>query len=219
MKGRHMTRVIVAMALGFFVNTVLGDGVDGKPDRIAAPRAPVSGQLPGESLYQLPITVTTAKGASLQLSTLRGSPLIVTMFYSQCTSVCPLLTMQVQRIVGRLSHSEQRRLRILLVSLDSSRDTPETLSAFAAEHHIGGDNWIIARASADDVRLLAAALGIQYRELADHTFNHSAIISIADRDGVVRAQTADLADEKGEFVTAVRRQLAIRPPGHGPPGP
>ena len=64
--------------------------------------------------------------------------------------------------------------------------------------------------SPSDVRLLAAALSIQYRELSDHTFNHSAIISLADRDGVVQAQTADLTDAKGTFVTAVRRQV---PPG------
>jgi protein SCO1 len=207
-----MMPLLVAVALGFFANTVLGDSVGRKTDPSTAPRTPVPGQLPGESLYQLPIDITTAKGTSFQLSTLRGSPLIVTMFYSQCTSVCPLLTMQVQRMVQRLSSAEQRRLRVLLVSLDSSRDTPETLGTFAAEHHISGDNWIVARASANDVRLLAAALGIQYRELADHTFNHSTIISIADRDGVVRAQTGDLADAKGEFVAAIRRQLAIHPP-------
>ncbi len=153
----------------------------------------------------------TAKGASLQLAALRGSPLIVTMFYSQCTSVCPVLTMQVQRITQRLSSAERRRIRVLLVSFDSSRDTPDALTAFAANHHISEDNWIIARASASDVRLLAAALGIQYRELADHTFNHSAVISLADREGVVRAQTSDLEDKRGDFVTAVRRQLASRP--------
>ncbi len=83
--------------------------------------------------------------------------------------------------------------------------------AFAAEHHISEDNWIIARASANDVRLLAAALGIQYRELADHSFNHSAVISLADREGVVRAKNGNLADERGDFVMAIRRQLASRP--------
>ena len=102
-------------------------------------------------------------------------------------------------------------MRVLMISFDSARDTPEALSAFAAEHHIAQDNWVVARASASDVRLLAAALGIQYRELADHTFNHTAIISVTDREGVVRAQTSDLADPKGSFVTAIRHQLAAAP--------
>jgi protein SCO1/2 len=164
-------------------------------------------RLPEGSLYQLPLTLTTAPGMPMKLAALRGTPVIITMFYSQCTSVCPLLTAQLQRITQRLSPAGQRQIRVLMVSFDSIRDTPEALTAFEAEHHIAGGNWIVARASANDVRLLAAALGIQYRELSDHTFNHSAIISLADRDGVVRAQTADLTDAKGTFVTAVRRQL------------
>ncbi|HLZ96815.1 MAG TPA: SCO family protein [Steroidobacteraceae bacterium] len=166
-----------------------------------------SSDLPGESLYRLPVTLTTAAGTPMKLSALRHRPLIVTMFYSQCASVCPLLTAQLQRIVRRLSVRERRQVAVLMVSFDSTRDTPEALRAFAVEHHLAR-NWVVARASASDVRLLAAALGIQYRELADHTFNHSAVISVADREGVVRAQTSDLADSNGSFVTAVRRRLA-----------
>jgi protein SCO1 len=60
----------------------------------------------------------------------------------------------------------------------------------------------------NDVRLLAAALGIQYREVPDHTFNHSTLISLADRNGVIRDRTPDLSDEKGDFLTAIRGQLA-----------
>ena len=58
--------------------------------------------LPGDSLYRLPVTLTTAAGVSMHLSELRGKPLIVTMFYSQCASVCPLLTSQLQRLVERI---------------------------------------------------------------------------------------------------------------------
>ena len=88
-----------------------------------------------------------------------------------------------------------------MVSFDSARDTPESLSAFAQEHHIEGNNWIIARASAWLMFApLAVALGIQYRELPDHSFNHSTIISLADRDGTIQDKTTDLSDVDGDFV-------------------
>ncbi len=163
--------------------------------------------LPGDSLYQLPITLTTASGTSLKLSELRGRPALITMFYGQCSSVCPLLTLQLQRITQHLSRSEQLKLRVLMVSFDSARDTPESLSAFAQEHHIEGNNWIIARTSAADVRALAVALGIQYRELPDHSFNHSTLISLADRDGVIQDKTTDLSDVDGDFVAAIHNQI------------
>jgi protein SCO1 len=163
--------------------------------------------LPGDSLYRLPVTLTTAAGVSMQLSELRGKPLIVTMFYSQCASVCPLLTSQLQRLLGRLSPDERRQTHVLMVSFDSVRDTPAALTEFAAQHRITEQNWVVARASMSDVRLLAAALGIQFRELPDHTFNHSAVISVADRNGTVRARTSELNDLDGTFLTQLRAQV------------
>ena len=135
----------------------------------------------GDSLYQLPVELAAANGASLKLSSLRGKPLIVTMFYSRCTSICPMLTHELQQLMSRLSTLERARVQILMVSFDSAGDSPATLTAFKSEHQIAGDNWLIAKASARDVRSLAAALGIQYRELPDHSFNHSAVVSVTHR--------------------------------------
>lgn len=164
--------------------------------------------IPGDSLYQLPIALQTAEGKTIKIADLRGRPLVVAMFYSHCTSVCPLLTAQVQRLIGQLSSAEQQDIRILMVSFDAARDTPEALSSFKAQHHIQDANWIVASASANDVRALAAALGIRYRELADHTFNHSAVISVTDRDGTVRARTSELTGPDDTFVAALRARIA-----------
>jgi protein SCO1/2 len=161
----------------------------------------------GDSLYQLPVELTAANGATFELSSLRGKPLIVTMFYSRCTSVCPMLTHELQQLMSRLSTLERVRVQILMVSFDSAGDSPATLTAFKSKHQIAGDNWLIAKASARDVRSLAAVLGIQYRELPDHSFNHSAVVSVTDRGGTVRARTSDLNDSDGTFIAAVRLQV------------
>jgi protein SCO1/2 len=86
--------------------------------------------IPGDSLYQLPITLQTAEGKTLELADLRGHPLVVTMFYGHCSSVCPLLTAHVQQLVSQLSPAEQQRIRILMVSFDAVGDTPAALSRF-----------------------------------------------------------------------------------------
>lgn len=169
-----------------------------------------SDRMPGDSIYQLPVTLLTAENQTLQLADLRGRPLLITMFYSHCTSVCPLLTSQLQRSVDQLSPVDRQQVRILMVSFDAARDTPEVLAAFKAEHHIEGPNWIIAHASASDVRALAAALGIRYRQLPDHSFNHSALISVTDREGIVHARTSDLTVTDEAFVRAVHDQVAAR---------
>lgn len=176
-------------------------------EALAAATAP-----PGDSLYQLPISLQSADGKTFKITDLRGEPLVITMFYSHCSSVCPLLTAQLQRLIGQLPRAQQQRIHVLMVSFDPTRDTPEALRHFEAEHHIQGANWIVARASVSDVRALAAALGIQYRELPDHTFNHSAIISVTDREGTVRARTSELTGSDEAFVQALRTQIGTTPP-------
>jgi cytochrome oxidase Cu insertion factor (SCO1/SenC/PrrC family) len=37
-------------------------------------------------LYELPVQLSAADGTSLKLSSLRGKPVVVTMFYTRCNS-------------------------------------------------------------------------------------------------------------------------------------
>jgi protein SCO1/2 len=88
--------------------------------------------LPGGSLYQLAATVDVADGTRLALDALRGDAVVVTMFYSSCTTVCPMLTLAMQHIAAALDDSDRARVRFLMVSLDAERDTPARLVEFAA---------------------------------------------------------------------------------------
>src|SRR5262245_25571037 len=47
--------------------------------------------LSAESLHQLGSTWTTDRGEPLKLVSLAGSPEVVAMVYTRCTSLCPLL--------------------------------------------------------------------------------------------------------------------------------
>ncbi len=160
--------------------------------------------VPGDSLYQLELPIETAAGVTVPLSSLRGRPLLVTMFYSHCTSVCPLLTAELQQIERGLAPAARSRVRVLMVSFDAVHDTPTVLKSFAQSHHIDDPRWTVARAAPGDVRVLAAALGIRYRELPDHSFNHSAVISLADQEGVVRARAVGLRAVDAQFLDALR---------------
>jgi protein SCO1/2 len=168
-------------------------------------------EVPGNSLYQLSIALEASDGRTMRLAELRGRPLLITMFYAQCTSVCPLLTSRLQSVVDQLIPADRARLTVVMVTFDSDRDSPQALAEFKKEHHIDQTNWIVARASRQDVRLLSAALGVRYRELPDHTYNHSALISLADADGVVQARMSDVNAQQPDFVRAVHAQLAANP--------
>ena len=74
-----------------------------------------------------------------------------------------------------------------MVSLDPERDTPAAMSELHARHELDAQ-WTLARAPADQVRELAAALGIKYRALDGGEINHSTVVALLDGQGVPRAR-------------------------------
>jgi protein SCO1/2 len=163
--------------------------------------------LPGDSVYQLAITLTDQSGRALPLAELRGQPVLVAMFYTSCDNVCPMIAYHMHRVEQALPEAERARLRVLLVSFDPARDTPDALRRFAEGHHADPARWVVARAEANDVRDLAAVLGIRYRELDGGVFNHSSLITLLDRDGIIRARTSDLKALDPEFMRTLEASL------------
>jgi len=123
------------------------------------------------------------------------------------------LTHQLQLLEQRLLPNARANTRVLMVSFDSVKDTPAELSAFSQQHRITDSRWVLARTSPDNVRLLAAALGIRYRQLPDGSFNHSTTIVLADREGVIQSRTSGLQSSDSELVTAANSMFARRAAG------
>ena len=172
------------------------------------PRDDTSTQpLPGESVYQLPMSLIDQHGRTSTLAALRGQPVLVAMFYTSCDNVCPMIAWQLRRIEQALPEAERARLRVLMVSFDPARDTPEALRKFATAHKADPSRWVVARAEENEVRNLAAVLGLRYRELDNGVFNHSSVITLLDADGMIRARTSDLKNVDAEFVRTVEASL------------
>jgi protein SCO1 len=199
--ARRLRTLAVALA------AVAGAAAAAEPAHVHVHEAEAPAVLPGTSLYQLGVTLDAAGGARLALDSLRGGPVVVTMFYSTCTTVCPMLTLAMQRIAAGLDEGERARVRFVMVSLDAARDTPARLEEFAADHHLQRPPFVVAHAATADVRSIAAALGIRYRQLPDSSFSHSSLITLLDRDGVPVARAQLLAAEDPGFVASVRAQL------------
>lgn len=177
-----------------------------------------AGGIPGNSLYQLPIELETSSGSSLELASLRGQPLLITMFYGSCSSVCPMLANQLQILQKKLSPRARAATKILMVSLAPEGDTPAHLAEFRQHHQLDDPRWILARTDRENVRVLASILGTRYRQLPDGSFNHSTAISLADREGVIRARLSGVKSSDEELVRTANsmfsRNAAIQP-DHG----
>lgn len=166
--------------------------------------------LPGDSVYQLDATLTDQLGHAVKLDTARGQPVLVSMFYTSCQFVCPMLIDAARDTRAALGEAERRRVKVLLISFDSARDTPAKLESMARERGLDASQWTLARTDPATVRKIAALLKFQYRALPDGEFNHSAELILLDGEGRITARTSMLAGADAKLVGAIRKQLAAR---------
>lgn len=159
--------------------------------------------LPGNSVYQLKMPLVDQDGHKSRWDEAPNGPRIVSMFYSRCDFVCPMLFEAIKIVEAGLPAESRQRLSVGLVSLDPQRDTPAMLKKTASQRSIDEARWRLYRADAADVRKLAATLGIQYRQLTGGEFNHSTVLILLDAQGRVMARTEKISAVDPAFMKAV----------------
>ncbi len=167
--------------------------------------------LPGDSVYQLNVQLTGQDGQVRPLVARRGRPQLVTMFYTSCTMVCPMILDTVKLTRKAVAEPARDQLDVLAVTFDPLRDDVTTLRKYADTRKLDTRHWTLARTAPQDVRQLAALLGLQYRQLPDGEFNHSSELILLDVDGRIAARTDVIGRLDPQFVAAVRELLAARP--------
>jgi protein SCO1 len=158
---------------------------------------------PGNSVYQLHAALTDQDGRPFELESLRGTPVLVSMFYSSCQMVCPMVFETIHSTLKALPAPERAEVKVVMISFDPARDTVPVLKKTAAVRNCDAQ-WTLARGDENTSRKIAAALNIQYRRLSDGEYNHSTIISLLDREGRIAARTGKLGTVDTGLVKAVR---------------
>jgi protein SCO1/2 len=172
-------------------------------------RAPVSGadrtevRAQAPSLFELKFPLTDTDGRTRTLAEFRGTPFVASMVYTNCTSVCPRVTADLKTLEKALPPDVREHTRFLLFSLDPGRDTPAALTKFAEQHALDHSRWTLLASSEDDMRTLAAVLGVKFRPDEGGEIAHSAVIVVCNPDGTVRHRQVGLQDRVDDLVAAV----------------
>lgn len=126
---------------------------------------------------------------SFKLSELRGRPLVISLVYTSCSTVCPVGTETLKRSVGQArSVLGGTSFQVLTLGFDARNDTPRRLEAFAADHDIDNDPlWRLATASPAVLKQLLEEVGFSYAGAAGG-FDHVAQTTILDAEGRVYRQ-------------------------------
>ncbi len=136
-----------------------------------------------------PHSLRDQTGVPLALSDLRGRPLVISLVYTSCSSICPVTTDHLHDAV-----SDARRIlgddsfAVLTFGFDASGDKPARLRAFAISHRLNRlDDWYLASAEPETTEALLHDLGFSWRDAAGG-FDHPSQTTILDADGRVYRQ-------------------------------
>lgn len=97
------------------------------------PPLPVYGTLPE---FLLTDQFGEARGAG----DLRGRVWVAGFVFTRCPTTCPVLTSTMLEIQRRAKHLGSS-FRLVSISVDPARDTPEVLAAYARASHARQDSW------------------------------------------------------------------------------
>ena len=164
--------------------------------------------LPADSLYWLSVPLTDAQGKKFDLRDLAGRPVLVTMFYGDCNTACPIVLENLQQTMKALKPASEK-LSVLMVSLDPLHDSPASLAHLGQSHHLDQSNFRLAVGKDEaHTRAMAAALNIKYRVLGGGEISHNTRVCLLDADGKIIASSTQLsAAPDQEFLKKIRVAL------------
>ena len=148
--------------------------------------------IPADSLYGLRVALTDSQGVAFDWREMAGAPVLVTMFYGDCASACPVLIESLQRTIAELKPAPGS-LKVLMVSLNPKHDTPASLMHLMHMHKIDGNVFRLAVAADEgQTRAMAAALQIKYRQLENGEISHNTRVALLNASGEEVASSTQL---------------------------
>lgn len=152
-------------------------------------------------------------GQPFVLSADRGKPLIVSMIYTSCHHVCPMITRNLAKTVAIARDAVGAdAFEVVTVGFDWRVDTPEQMRSYAASNGVAERNWRFLSADASTVESLTDALGFQYIPSANG-FDHLAQTTIVDRNGIIYRQVYGVEIDTQSLVEPIKELVFDTPRG------
>jgi protein SCO1/2 len=177
---------VIPLAFGVLVATlqsaIAGPGpVDPRldPRQVLAKSEAALGRLVGDH------RLTDSSGRRFSLADYRGRPLVISLVYTSCSTVCPTTT---QRLLDAVAEARRSigadRFAVLTIGFDARRDTPSSMARFAEWQGIPVATWRVASGDEATLAELLRELGFSYVAAAGG-FEHITQTTIIDADGRV----------------------------------
>lgn len=175
-----MARILLTTSLALIAVGALANDYD-RSDAMDISQAAIGRAIGAHSLRD-------TDGQTFELEQLAGKPLVVSMIYTSCHHICPLITKNLAETVdiGRDALGDDS-FSVVTVGFDWRVDTPDRMRQYASQQGVSTANWHFLSADAESVASLSEALGFQFFASAKG-FDHLAQTTVVDREGVIYRQ-------------------------------
>ena len=129
------------------------------------------------------------QGQAFELAGLRGRPLVVSMIYTSCHHICPMVTRNLGHAVDVAREAlGDDAFSVVTIGFDWKADSPERMRQFAVQQGSAGiSDWHFLAADATTVDALSDNLGFLFFPSAKG-FDHLVQTTIVDRNGTIYRQ-------------------------------
>ena len=173
------------MALGLLVAGCGGGSSGGAGGTtVTLPAVPGGDAVPARNAP--PLDLTDQHGKPVDLSKLKGRPVLVAFLYTHCTDLCPIVAGKIHTAYARIPPPE--RPLFLAVSVDPAHDTPGSAAYFNKRHRTTGEiDWLLGSRAELEKVWEAWDVKPEHDAADPEEIEHSAEIFAIDPQGQIRA--------------------------------
>lgn len=161
-------------------------------------------------------TLRDTDGQPFNLAQLRGKPLVISMIYTSCHHICPMITKNLGETIDVAQEAlGEDSFSVITVGFDWRIDTPERMRQFESGQGAQGvPNWHFLATEAGVVDALSHNLGFLFYPSAKG-FDHLAQATIVDADGVIYRQVYGVDVEMTAIVEPLKELVFNTPRSAG----
>lgn len=127
-------------------------------------------------------------GEIFEIGSLSGKPLVISMIFTSCHHVCPMITRNIRETtdIAREALGDDA-FSVVTIGFDWKVDTPERMDLFASGHGIDIDGWHFLSGDEASITAITENLGFLFFPSV-RGFDHLAQTTIVDADGIIYRQ-------------------------------
>jgi len=146
-------------------------------------------------------------GKTVELSSLKGKPLVVDFIYTSCPGPCLMETAKLANVALRLGTDLGSKVTIVSISVDPEHDGPKQLLAYSRQQGADEKGWIFLTGGPADVDQALAGFKLSRQIEPDGSVGHLVDMMLIGPDGrLVREYNGEIVKAQ-DIVDDVKKTL------------